>query len=64
MAGAHVMAGAQVSPDATTPGPRVVSNSVASSTGSEMGEGLTACGGVLVVDPHAPVECVGWDTYS
>ena len=21
-------------------------------------------GGVLVVDAHAPVECVGWDTYS
>ena len=27
-------------------------------------EGLSAWGGVLVVDAHAPVECVGWDTYS
>ena len=35
-----------------------------SSIGSEVGEGLSAWGGVLVVDAHAPVECVGWDTYS
>ena len=35
-----------------------------SSVGSEVGEGLSAWGGILVVDAHAPVECVGLDTYS
>ena len=35
-----------------------------SSIGSEVSEGLSACGVVLVVDAHAPVKCVGWDTYS
>ena len=35
-----------------------------SNVGSEVGEGLSAWGGVLVVDAHAPVECVGWDAYG
>ena len=34
------------------------------SIGSEVSEGLSAWGGTHLVDPHAPVECVGWDPYS
>ena len=34
------------------------------SIGSEVSKGLSAWGGKLVVDAHAPVECVGWETYS
>ena len=32
-----------------------------SSIGSE---GLSAWGGTHLVEAHAPVECVGWDTHS
>ena len=31
---------------------------------SEVSDGLSVWGGTLVVDAHAPVECVGWDTCS
>ena len=35
-----------------------------SGIGSEVSEGLSAWGGTLVVDAHAPVECVEWDICS
>ena len=35
-----------------------------SSIGSEVSEGPSAWGGTHLVDAHAPVECVGWDTFS
>ena len=35
-----------------------------SSLGSEVSEGLSAWGGTLLVDAHAPGECLGWVTLS